>query len=150
MYDFLLFVHVLMAIVWIGGAVTVQVMAVMIQKANDPLRMAQFARQTELIGMRLYAPASLIILIVGIFMTLDRYNFEQLWIIMGLVGFAYSFVNGAFFLGPLSGKTGKLIEERGAEDTEVESNIRKLFLFSRIELAVLVIVVFAMTVKPTL
>lgn len=74
----------------------------------------------------------------------------NLWILRGLGGFAYSFINGAFFIGPLSGKTGKLIEERGAEDVEVQSNLGKLFLMSRIELVVLIVVVFAMTVRPTL
>jgi uncharacterized membrane protein len=150
MYEYLLFVHVLMAIVWVGGAVTMQVMAVMIQKANDPARMAQFAHQAEVIGMRLFAPASLLILIVGIFMVLDAWSFGDLWILMGLGGFTYSFINGAFFIGPLSGKTGKMIEERGAADAEVQSNLGKLFLMSRIELVILIVVVFAMTVKPTL
>ena len=150
MYKYLLFLHVLMAIVWVGGAVTVQIMAIRLQKANEPLQMAAFAKQAEWIGTRIFAPGSLIILIAGIFMVLDVWSFEELWIIMGLGGFAYSFINGAFFLGPMSGKTGKLIEERGSEDSEVQDNLRKLFLFSRIELAVLIIVVFAMTVKPTL
>jgi uncharacterized membrane protein len=150
MYEYLLFVHVLMAVVWVGGAVTLQIMAILIQKASDPGRMAQFAHQAELIGMRLFAPASLLILIAGIFMTLDAWSFSDLWILMGLAGFAYSFVNGAFVIGPLSGKTGKLIEERGADDAQVQSNLSRLFLLSRIELVILIVVIFAMTVKPAL
>jgi uncharacterized membrane protein len=44
MYKYLLFLHVLMAIVWVGGAVTVQIMAIRLQKANEPLQMAAFAK----------------------------------------------------------------------------------------------------------
>ena len=150
MYKYLLFVHVLMAVVWVGGALTLQVQAIRLQRADDPVEMARFARETEWIGTRVFMPASVLILIVGIFMVLDAWSFEQFWILMGLGGFAYSFINGAFFLGPLAGKTSKLIEERGAEDTEVQTNLGKLFLFSRIELVVLIVVIFAMTVKPTL
>lgn len=42
------------------------------------------------------------------------------------------------------------MSERGPEDSTVVSNIRRLFLLSRIELVVLIVVVWAMTVKPTL
>ena len=150
MYEYLLFIHVLMAIVWVGGSIHLQIIGTRLQAANDPLRMAQFARQTEWIGTRVLSPASVLIVIAGVFMVLDRYSFEDLWFIIGIAGFLYSFINGAFFLGPLSGKTGKLMEERGPEDPEIQGNIRRLFTLSRIELVILIVVVWAMTVKPTL
>jgi uncharacterized membrane protein len=150
MYEFLLFIHVLMAIVWVGGSIHLQIIGTRLQAANDPVQMAQFNRQAEWIGTRVLTPASLLIVIAGVFMTLDRWDFEQLWIIIGMAGFLYSFINGAFFLGPLSGKTGKLIEERGPEDGEVQGNISRLFFLSRIELVILIVVVWAMTMKPTL
>jgi hypothetical protein len=83
-------------------------------------------------------------------MTIDAWSFEELWIAVGIGGFLYSFINGAFFIGPLSGRTGKLIVDRGVDDPEVSANIKKLFFFGRIELFILVIVVWAMTMKPTL
>jgi len=150
MYEYLLFIHVLMAIVWVGGALTLQVMAIRLQRAEDPVQMAQFAHQVEWIGTRVFSPASLLVLLAGIFMVIDAWSFELLWVLIGLAGFAYSFINGAFFLGPTSGKTGKMIEERGAADAEVQTNLGKLFLLSRIELGVLIVVIYAMTVKPTL
>ncbi|MPZ90283.1 MAG: DUF2269 family protein [Actinobacteria bacterium] len=112
--------------------------------------MAKFARQVEWIGTRVLTPASILIVIAGVIMTLDRWDFEQLWIIIGIAGFLYSFINGAFYLGPVSGKTGKLMEERGAEDSQVQTNLRRLFTLSRIELVILIVVVWAMTMKPTL
>jgi uncharacterized membrane protein len=150
MYDFWLFIHVLMAIVWVGGAVNLQIIGTRLQLANDAVQMAKFARQVEWIGTRVLTPASILIVIAGVIMTLDRWDFEQLWIIIGIAGFLYSFINGAFFLGPVSGKTGKLMEERGAEDSQVQTNLRRLFTLSRIELVILIVVVWAMTMKPTL
>jgi uncharacterized membrane protein len=150
MYDFWLFIHVLMAIVWVGGAVNLQIIGTRLQLANEPVQMAKFARQVEWIGTRVLTPASILIVIAGVIMTLDRWDFEQLWIIIGIAGFLYSFINGAFFLGPGSGKTGKLMEERGAEDSQVQTNLRRLFTLSRIELVILIVVVWAMTMKPTL
>lgn len=150
MYDFWLFIHVLMAIVWVGGSIHLQIIGSRLQAANDPVQLGNFNRQVEWIGTRVLTPASILIVIAGVFMVLDRWDFEQLWIIIGIAGFAYSFVNGAFFLGPLSGKTGKLIDERGVEDTQVQANIGRLFFYSRIELVILLVVVWAMTMKPTL
>lgn len=150
MYEFWLFVHVLMAIVWVGGSIHLQIIGSRLQAADDPVQLGNFNRQVEWIGTRVLTPASILIVIAGVFMVLDRWDFEQLWIIIGIAGFAYSFVNGAFFLGPLSGKTGKLIDERGVEDTQVQANIGRLFFLSRIELVILIVVVWAMTMKPTL
>jgi uncharacterized membrane protein len=150
MYDFWLFIHVLMAIVWVGGSIHLQIIGSRLAATNDPLQVGNFSKQAEWIGTRVLTPASVLIVIAGVIMTLDRWDFEQLWIIIGIAGFLYSFVNGAVFLGPLSGKTGKLIEERGVEDPQVQSNIRKLFTYGRIELVILIVVVWAMTMKPTL
>jgi len=150
MYDFWLFVHVLMAIVWVGGNIHLQIIGARLTAANDPIQLAGFSKQAEWIGMRVLTPAAVLIVIAGVFMVLDQWDFEQLWIIIGIAGFLYSFINGATLLGPLSGKTAKLIEERGAEDAQVQTNIRRLFLYGRIELVILIVVVWAMTMKPTI
>ena len=150
MYEFWLFVHVLMAIVWVGGNIHLQIIGARLTAANDSIQLAGFSKQAEWIGTRVLMPSAIVIVIAGVIMTLDRWDFEQLWIIIGIAGFLYSFINGAAFLGPLSGKTAKLIDERGAEDPQVQNNIRRLFLYGRIELGILIVVVWAMTMKPTL
>jgi len=150
MYEFWLFVHVLMAIVWVGGNIHLQIIGARLAAANDSLQLASFSKQAEWIGTRVLTPAAIVIVIAGVIMTLDRWDFEQLWVIIGIAGFAYSFINGATLLGPLSGKTAKLIDERGAEDPQVQTNISRLFLYGRIELVILIVVVWAMTMKPTL
>jgi uncharacterized membrane protein len=150
MYDFWLFVHVLMAIVWVGGNIHLQILGARLTAANDPVQLAGFSKQAEWIGTRVLTPAAVLIVIAGVIMVLDQWDFEQLWIIIGIAGFLYSAINGAAFLGPLSGKTAKLIDERGVEDAQVQNNIRRLFLYGRIELVILIVVVWAMTMKPTI
>lgn len=116
MYNFLLFLHVLTAVIWVGGGFAVNVLGTRLDKASNPDALAAFIRQTGFIGQRIFAPASILLFLAGVFMTLDRWDFKDLWIAIGVAGFLYSFVTGAGILGPLSGKTGKLIEERGADD----------------------------------
>jgi uncharacterized membrane protein len=150
MYNFMLFLHVLMAITWVGGNIILQILGTRLAAANEPAQLASFARQVEWIGTRILTPAALLLLVMGVLMVFDRWSFDLLWVTIGMAGFAYSFINGAVFVGPTTGKTSKLMDERGPEDTTVQANIRKLFIYSRIELVILLVVVAAMTLKPTL
>ena len=64
------------------------------------------------------------------------------------VFFAASFIAGAAFLGPESGRLAKLTAEKGAEDPDVQRRIRRVVMVSRIELVLLIAIVFDMVVKP--
>ncbi|MGZ5354273.1 MAG: hypothetical protein ACXWDS_05155, partial [Actinomycetota bacterium] len=52
LYDWLKSVHVLLAMIWVGGAIALQVLAVKISRSNDATRMAAFSGDVEWIGMR--------------------------------------------------------------------------------------------------
>jgi uncharacterized membrane protein len=147
-YEWLKAFHILMAIVWVGGALMLQVLAVRTMRANDPQRLRMFAGELEFVGTRIFVPASLILLILGIVLVIDRWAFEQFWIIAAIVMFAFSFISGAFYLGPQSGKLKKLYETEGTESAEAPALIRKLFVVSRIELVLMVLIVFDMVLKP--
>jgi uncharacterized membrane protein len=149
MYDLFKFLHVLAAVVWVGGGLALNFLGTRLVAAGSATEIAGFARQLEWIGTRVFMPSSLVLLIAGIIMTIDAWSFEELWIVIGIGGFLYSFINGAFFVGPLSRRTGQLLSDRD-DAPEVSANIQRLFVLGRIELAVLVIVVWAMTIKPTL
>jgi uncharacterized membrane protein len=149
-YELLLALHVLAAIVWIGGALMIQLFAILADRSRDPARMATFAKDAELVGMRLFAPTGLVLFIVGILLVLDGpWNFSMLWVDLGLAAYALSFLSGLLFIGPESGRIGKLIEERGAADPEVQRRIARIFMISRVELAILALIVFDMVAKPT-
>ena len=147
-YEWLKSLHVLMAIVWVGGAIVLQVLAVRTMRANDPERLRVFAGEIEFVGTRIFTPASLILLILGIIMVIDRWAFEQFWIIAAIAMFAFSFVSGAFYLGPNSAKLRKMYESEGATAAGAPELIRKLFVVSRIELVLMVLIVFDMVLKP--
>jgi uncharacterized membrane protein len=150
LYDFLLFLHVAAAVIWVGGGFALNVLGSRLVKTAGPEEKAGFARQVAFIGQRIFAPVSGLLFLAGVFLTLDRWSFKDLWIAIGVVGFLYSAITGAAIIGPLSAKTGKLIESSGADDPQVSHNIKKLFALGRVELVVMFIVIAAMTMKPTL
>jgi hypothetical protein len=58
------------------------------------------------------------------------------------------FIVGAGFLGPESGRIGKIIEREGLESPEAQWRIARILLISRAELVILLTVVVNMVVKP--
>jgi hypothetical protein len=119
--------------------------------AAGPDRTAAFLSDVEWLGTRLLTPSALLVVIFGfgLLSELD-YSVGDTWIWLALAAFAASFVAGAGFLGPESGRIGNLVAERGADDPEVQARIRRILLVSRIELVILILVILDMVVKPGL
>jgi hypothetical protein len=147
-YQWYLMVHILMAVVWVGGAHLIQLLAVRILKADDPHRLAAFAKDADWIGTRVFAPSALLLLVFGFLLVEETDIGYPFWVQFGLGVFAYSFVSGLLFLGPEAGRISKLVAARGAADPDVQRRIRRILLFSRFELLLLVLVVVDMTIKP--
>jgi hypothetical protein len=113
--------------------------------------MVAIAQEAEWFGMRIFLPSSLTVLVLGIILTVDGpWDFGQTWIILALIGWGLSFVTGAAFLGPESGRIGKLLAAEGPESPAVRARIQRIFLVSRIELVLLYLIVLDMVVKPGL
>jgi hypothetical protein len=146
LYASLVFLHILLAIVWVGGAITIQIMA---QKAiaAGPVHVEHLTRTIEWMGKRVFMPASGTLFLLGLWMAFGWVGWP-VWIWIGVAGFAATFVTGTFFLGPESGRIAKLLEEKGAEDPETVASLKRILAISRIDLVVLVIVVWDMAYKP--
>lgn len=147
-YEWLLAIHILMAIIWVGGGFATQVLASRLRK-SDPETMVKTALEFEWIGTHIYLPASLVLLLAGIGMVLEgQWGFTTPWVLIGLLGFAATVVTGAAFLGPQIKKIHAAIEAKGTDDPEVQAHMARLFVISRIDLVVLLLVVVDMAVKP--
>jgi uncharacterized membrane protein len=140
--------HVLMAIVWIGGALMIQLFSFRILRDSDPRRIAEFTRDVEFIASRTFIPASLILVILG-FVLMHQGGWDwQFWAVFAIVVWALSFVAGAVFLGPESGRIGKLIEERSGVDADIQSRIERILLFSRVDMILIALIALDMVLKP--
>ena len=150
-YEWLLFFHIAAAVVWLGGGVAIQVLAIRANRTDDPARMTTIAHEAEWFGTRIFLPSSLLVLVLGIILTIDGpWDFGQTWVILALIGYGLSFVTGAAFLGPESGRIGKLLAAEGPDSTAVRARIQRIFLVSRIELVLLYLIVLDMVIKPGL
>jgi len=149
-YEIYLTFHVLMAIVWLGGGLTMSVIGWRISLTNDGRAMATFAKSAEWIGNRIFVPASLALLALGFLMIHDGgWSYSSLWIVIALAGFAVTFLTGMLFLGPQGGKIGKLVDAEGVDSPAVKAQIRRVLFVSRLDLITLFAIAGDMLVKPT-
>ena len=149
-YDVYLLLHVVAAIVWLGGGLALSILGTRIAKANDPARMVAFARDAEWMGSHVFLPASAAVLVFGFLMIHAGFPaFDQLWIQLALGLFGVTFLTGSLFLGPQAGRIAKLIEQHGEASTEVQAQIRRVLLVSRLDLLTLYSIVVVMVAKPT-
>lgn len=150
MYEGLKALHVLAAVIWVGGGFTLQVLVFKATRAQDVGRAAAIGQDAEYVGQRVFFPASVAVLLFGIWMVVDQpaWAFGQTWIVIGLVVSILSAAVGMAYFGPESQRLGKLAAERGLNDGEVQHRLQRLTLISRIELLLLFLVVVDMVVKP--
>ena len=148
-YSWLKSVHVLAAVMWVGGAVMLTLLGIMTIGLRDPIRLAQFAKQVSFLGGRYFPPLSLMVVGFGFWMVQENdLGYSATWLQIGIVGWIASFVTGAGYLGPHAGKLARMLDERPPEDAEVQDLIRRILLVARIDAVLLLFIVFDMTAKP--
>jgi uncharacterized membrane protein len=147
-YEFWLFLHVTAVITWVGGAATVQVFGILTKRAGDPAKSAFFARSVSWTVMRVFLPASALALASGVGLVEEgNWDWDEPFIAFGLIAWAAVSLVGFGYLGRAIGEAGGRLEAEGPSPA-LGLRLRTLVWLSRLLLAVLVVIVFMMTVKP--
>jgi uncharacterized membrane protein len=109
LYEALKTIHVLAAVIWVGGAVAIHVLVYKAARAQDTERAAALGQDAEYLGQRVFFPAAVVILVFGIWMVIDQpaWAFGQFWILFGLMISILSAAVGMAYYGPeASGSDG--------------------------------------------
>lgn len=150
LYELLLLLHIISAIVWVGAATTYFALELRTDLSGDLEREASQNDDGAWLAPRLFIPASMATLIFGVLAAIEgNWDFGSLWIIIGLVGFGVSFATGVGYFEPQMKKLAAAMESGGAADPGVRRRVASLKMVGRIELAVLYVVVVSMVAKPT-
>jgi uncharacterized membrane protein len=147
-YQFWLFVHVIAAIAWVGGAGAIQVFGALTKRAADPAKTAFFVGNVSWTVMRVFLPASALVLVAGIGLTeTGNWDWGEPFIFLGLVLWAVVSLVAFGYLGRAMAKAGAQLAAEGPSPG-LALRLRNLVWLSRALLVVLVTIVFLMTVKP--
>lgn len=142
-------VHVVGAVIWVGGGMTLTILAIRAERSSDPRDMATIARQAAFVGERVFAPVGLLVFLMGIAMVINlHWGWGTTWIVIGLVGYVITFLTGLLVLGPQAKLIGKLMATQGPDAAETQAAIQKILLIARIDMGVLLIIVADMILKP--
>lgn len=146
MYEWLKFGHVVGAIIWVGAGIAFSFVTLRLADADLPTKKA-FAHAAEKVGP-LFPLAALLVLGLGIWMVLDTpaIGFGDTWILIGFGGILLSGVVQG--LRAPSGK--RLNQELEAGDPAAHTTWRSMARLNWVDVALLLIVVWAMVTKPGL
>ncbi len=148
-YALFKWVHVTGAVVWVGGGLTLTILAMRAERSSDPREMATIARQAAFIGERVFAPVGMLVFLMGIAMVINlHWGWGTTWIVIGLVGYVITFLTGILVLRPQAKRIGQLMETRGPDAAETQLAIQRILLIARVDVGVLLLVVADMTLKP--
>jgi uncharacterized membrane protein len=107
------------------------------------------ARQAASAGEKIFAPAGLVVFLMGIAMMLDTdWGWGKFWVVAGLIGYAATFTTGIAVLSPLAKKIGASVEANGPTHPETLALIKRIMLIVRFDMAVLLLVIADMVTKP--
>lgn len=153
-YNLLLSAHVLASMIWLGGGVVTQIFAERAKRALQAGRPDSFVSLVDhavWAGNRVFMPASILTALSGILLVVQGpWRWEMLWVVLGIVGFVLTAVNGAAILGPTGKHLQAAIAEGGATSEPALATGRRLFGFMRVDVVLVVLVVLDMTLKPGL
>lgn len=147
MYEFLLIIHLLAVIAWLGGGLALNV----IVSRTPPQDRGAVIPQAAFYGKYVLTGASVVVVLAGGALVakspLDP-SFTDTWIVIGLVIWLVSGYIGGAVIGKSAEQILELAESPEPDLTKMEELRQKVILFSRIDLVLITAAVVEMVTKP--
>jgi uncharacterized membrane protein len=150
LYEWLMFLHVLAAMIWVGGLVTLGVLATQVLRGGEPDAIARLVGSLRVVGPLMLAPAMVAVLGFGIWLVLDSdaWDFGQTWIWLALLLFAAAFLVGAIFQSRAA--IGAERAAAAGDEREAARQLRRWSWGMCLIVVALVVITWDMVVKPGL
>ncbi len=146
-YDVVVFVHVLAVVVAFGVTFAYPVMFAVAGRAGTDL--VALHRFEVALTRRLITPAMVVVLLAGIYLTVDRWDFSEPWIsaALAIIIVIFGLVGGV--LAPSERRALELAERDPGGD-EYAREARKLGIVGSLATLLVVVAIFVMVTKPGL
>jgi uncharacterized membrane protein len=142
-------IHVTFVVIWIGGGALLTIFGILAERTNDNAQLTQLGKMAAFAGERIFAPAGLVVVAMGIAMVINGHlGFGHFWIIFGLLGFLATFLIGILVLSPMAKRLNVLVAEKGPDAPETQEALGKILLIARADILMLLLVVVDMVTKP--
>jgi len=142
------FLHICAVVMWVGGGFALLVaVELMGRKAGEKAEMA-IIKAVAAMGVPFFIPVSLATVIFGAITAWIGQDLSELWVILGLVGFVGTFLNGLLMIKPRADKIAVLIQSKGEQSPRLAPLGRSLITVARLDYVMLFVVIADMVLKP--
>ena len=148
-YSIVKFLHVVSAILWVGGGFVLFLLGVLAERAGNIEDKLQAMRASGQLGGLFFAPMSMLTLLFGLIMCGFWVGFSDLWIIIGLAGYATTFSIGMLIFKPTGERMGAMIAKEGVTPAVLAIG-QRMMSAARFDYAVMLVIVADMVLKPTM
>lgn len=144
------FLHVTGAVVWVGGGVVLSVIGRRVRRSGDATLLAEFARTLSYVGLRVFTPAVVVVLVTGVWLVFaeEAGNFAQLWVVLALAAFAVAFLIGAVYLSRSAIRLERVMSAPTPDIAAARDALGRWILGYGVVLAVLLFALWDMVFKP--
>lgn len=148
-YNTLKLLHVLAAIVWLGSGLFVQYRGSRLRRRGTPEQIATLAKDVA-DSTPWFIASSVTVLVAGVALVLyaPGLDFTDTWILLGLIGYAATFVTGNFLIRPTVEKIAAAVSAEGPASPTVQALVARIFAISRVDQLVLILIVADMVFRP--
>lgn len=148
-YSIVKFLHVMSAILWVGGGFVLFLLGMIAERAGNIADKLQAMRATGQLGGKFFAPLSMLTLAFGLVMCGFWVGFSELWVVIGLVGYATTFSIGMLVFKPTGERMGAMIAAEGVTPAVLAIG-QRMMSWARLDYAVMLVIIADMVLKPTL
>jgi len=145
--NLLLIIHILAVTVWIGAGVTMDALRIKAASTKEKSKIKNVIKDNQWLGPRVFLPAGVVTLFTGVAQVIFRegIDFLDTWIIIALVGIVVAIVHGGAVIARLEEKLVNTDEK----SPEFDNIYNSFIVATRTSLAILVVILLDMVVKPT-
>src|SRR3954468_17169636 len=146
LYTVFKFLHILTALAWVGGGLTLLAASMLAERAEGETALFKLLDIMNLLGKTWFVPASFLTVVFGAITATFGGMWGDLWVVLGLAGFTSTFLTGLLLLEPTGRKIGAMLA--AGETEQAAAAGRRLMNISKFDYTVMLVVIGDMVLKP--
>jgi uncharacterized membrane protein len=146
-YDASKYLHIVFAIGWLGGGLALVMLGARASQAKDGAEYVRVIRDMLYLAERLFVPGALLALVFGALAAWLAGLYWQAWIVIGLLGFAMTFLLGVAVLKPSGDRLVAQADKEGAS-ADVVRQCARILRIAKFDYVMLFTIAFNMVFKP--
>jgi len=151
LFSVLKFTHILAAIIWVGGVITLTLLNARLASTRNSAAMAALASVGGFFGQRVFGPAAGVTFLAGLGTALNAgFPMRSVWIIWGFLVIVLSIGLNAAAIRPTAQRIGSLAASPNGDSVQIAALQSRLWMLTGLNILLLLSAVWVMIAKPAL